>query len=262
MRSAFQTRKLYMSAQLEVNHMEIAQTTPAFGSSDQVAAPRPAPPKAVVDRDRLVSLMLGRDGVAKAFVLVVPVLDAPRASGPSASAAQRAADGADLPHSLPSRSPAAIEPIDDTGHGNSGDVLLISEIVDRLLAEVPSFAPTEQLHSANAGDIVDVISEAEARVLRYLPTNLTASEIAATLFVSVNTVKTHMRHIYAKLDAHRRREAVDNARERGLLTSSRVHTSGIHAPRYPSSSPPQRDERTAQWRQDAALYDGIAVANK
>jgi LuxR family maltose regulon positive regulatory protein len=57
-------------------------------------------------------------------------------------------------------------------------------------------------------------------VLRYLPTNLTASEIAAELTVSVHTVKTHMRRIYSKLDAHRRRDAVERARALGLLPTS------------------------------------------
>ena len=40
--------------------------------------------------------------------------------------------------------------------------------------------------------------------MRYLPSNLKAHEIAAELFVSTNTVRTHLRHIYAKLDAHSR----------------------------------------------------------
>jgi DNA-binding CsgD family transcriptional regulator len=62
------------------------------------------------------------------------------------------------------------------------------------------------------------LTDSEIRVLRYLPTHLTAPEIAAQLYLSVHTVTTHMRHIYAKLGAHRRHEAVDRARARGLLT--------------------------------------------
>jgi LuxR family transcriptional regulator, maltose regulon positive regulatory protein len=61
------------------------------------------------------------------------------------------------------------------------------------------------------------LSEAELRVMRYLPSNLKATEIAAELFVSANTVRTHLRHIYAKLDVHGRSEAVARARELGLL---------------------------------------------
>jgi len=61
-------------------------------------------------------------------------------------------------------------------------------------------------------------------VLRFLPTNLTAGEIASEIYVSVNTVKTHMRNIYTKLNAHSRGEAVECARELGLLSRSvRTH---------------------------------------
>jgi LuxR family maltose regulon positive regulatory protein len=66
----------------------------------------------------------------------------------------------------------------------------------------------------------DELSEAELRVLRYLPGNLRAPEIAAELFVSTNTVRTHLRHIYSKLDAHSRSEAVARARGLGLLAQS------------------------------------------
>jgi LuxR family maltose regulon positive regulatory protein len=63
------------------------------------------------------------------------------------------------------------------------------------------------------------LSEAELRVVRYLPSNLKAPEIAAELCVSGNTVRTHLRHIYAKLDAHDRNSAVTRARELGLLAA-------------------------------------------
>jgi LuxR family transcriptional regulator, maltose regulon positive regulatory protein len=64
------------------------------------------------------------------------------------------------------------------------------------------------------------LSRAELRVLRYLPSNLSGNEIGAELFVSGNTVRTHMRHIYAKLSVHRRSEAVRRARQLGLLAPS------------------------------------------
>ena len=56
-------------------------------------------------------------------------------------------------------------------------------------------------------------------MLRYLPTNLSRHEIAGELSVSVNTVSTHLRSIYAKLGANDRSEAVHRARELRLLTS-------------------------------------------
>jgi LuxR family transcriptional regulator, maltose regulon positive regulatory protein len=61
------------------------------------------------------------------------------------------------------------------------------------------------------------LSQAEARVLRFLQTSLSAPEIARELYVSVNTIRTHMRHLYDKLGAHRRLEAIDRARALGLL---------------------------------------------
>ena len=61
------------------------------------------------------------------------------------------------------------------------------------------------------------LSEAELRIVRYLSSNLKAPEIAAELCVSANTVRTHIRHVYAKLDTHHRNDAVARARELGLL---------------------------------------------
>ena len=63
------------------------------------------------------------------------------------------------------------------------------------------------------------LTGAERRILRYLPTHLSAREIAAQLFCSVNTVKTHQRHVYAKLGANSRTEAVMRARALGMLVS-------------------------------------------
>ena len=61
------------------------------------------------------------------------------------------------------------------------------------------------------------LTHSETRLLRYLPTHLGAPQIAAELFLSPNTVKTHLRHLYRKLGAHNRREAVQHARATGLL---------------------------------------------
>ncbi|MCK9893307.1 LuxR family transcriptional regulator [Frankia sp. AgB32] len=63
----------------------------------------------------------------------------------------------------------------------------------------------------------DRLSDRELAVLSYLPTMLTTAEIAAELYVSVNTVKTHLKSIYRKLDVPRRRDAVHRARELHLL---------------------------------------------
>jgi LuxR family maltose regulon positive regulatory protein len=67
---------------------------------------------------------------------------------------------------------------------------------------------------------LEPLSSTEVRVLRYLPTNLTGPEIARELSVSRNTVKTHIRNLYAKLGVHTRAEAVTRARVLGLLAPS------------------------------------------
>ena len=59
-------------------------------------------------------------------------------------------------------------------------------------------------------------------MLRYLPTNLTTPEIARELTVSPNTVRTHVRHMYAKFGTHHRAETVELARALGLLAPSRT----------------------------------------
>jgi LuxR family maltose regulon positive regulatory protein len=65
------------------------------------------------------------------------------------------------------------------------------------------------------------LTTAELRVLQFLPTHRSLPEIAKELNVSANTVKTHTRAIYRKLDASSRAEAVVRARGSGLLDADR-----------------------------------------
>jgi LuxR family transcriptional regulator, maltose regulon positive regulatory protein len=120
-------------------------------------------------------------------------------------------DGLILPFMLwPSRELLERHPKHRTAHGT-----LITTILDVLAGRAePKRGPGARLR--------DELSAAELRVVRYLPSNLTASEIASELIVSANTVRTHMRHIYAKLDAHTRSEAVARARELGLIAPRAV----------------------------------------
>jgi LuxR family maltose regulon positive regulatory protein len=74
--------------------------------------------------------------------------------------------------------------------------------------------------SARSQAPFQALSDREIRVLRYLPTHLSAPEIARELSVATSTVKTHMRNLYAKLGAHSRAEAVRTARALGLLAPS------------------------------------------
>jgi LuxR family maltose regulon positive regulatory protein len=99
---------------------------------------------------------------------------------------------------------------------------LIWQILDQLAG-----AGTPASPAAEPARLREPISVSEARVLRYLPTSLTAPEIAGQLCLSVNTVRTHTRHLYQKLGAHSRTEAVERARALGLLApASRGHPRG------------------------------------
>ena len=78
--------------------------------------------------------------------------------------------------------------------------------------------------------LIDPLTQTEIRVLRYLPTHLSMHEIANELYISANTVKTHMRHLYAKLGTHRRAEAVKRARALGLLAPAPRTLAGLDRP--------------------------------
>jgi LuxR family maltose regulon positive regulatory protein len=67
--------------------------------------------------------------------------------------------------------------------------------------------------------MLEPLSPREEAILRYLPTTLSNREIASELFVTANTVKTHLRSIYRKLDVASRRDAVDRARDLRLLST-------------------------------------------
>ena len=101
-------------------------------------------------------------------------------------------------------------------HGTA-HAALIAEIQGLLAGNRPAPRPGSQPGSCRSRGPEEQLSDSEIRVLRYLPTHLTGSEIANELFLSANTVSTHTRHLYAKLGVHNRHEAVDRARALGLL---------------------------------------------
>ncbi|HET9540683.1 MAG TPA: LuxR C-terminal-related transcriptional regulator [Candidatus Limnocylindria bacterium] len=93
---------------------------------------------------------------------------------------------------------------------------LLAEILDVLHGS--SLAAKERSTLPPAEEL----SPGELRVLRYLPTNLSRPEIASQLSVSLNTVSTHIRSIYAKLQVRDRSSAVQRARELRLLAAGRT----------------------------------------
>jgi LuxR family maltose regulon positive regulatory protein len=70
---------------------------------------------------------------------------------------------------------------------------------------------------SRAPELRDELSDRELAVLRLLPTALSQREIGSELFVSLNTIKTHLRNIYRKLGVDGRDEAVERARELRLI---------------------------------------------
>ncbi len=92
---------------------------------------------------------------------------------------------------------------------------LLADIVDVLRGERGATVDPEWLSEPAE------LSPSELRVLRYLPTNLTRPEIAQELYVSINTVNTHIRNVYSKLGARDRSSAVRRARELRLLGAGR-----------------------------------------
>ncbi len=93
---------------------------------------------------------------------------------------------------------------------------LLADILDVLHGSSPAAREQSSLPPA------EELSPGELRVLRYLPTNLSRPEIAGELSVSPNTVSTHIRSIYAKLQVRDRSSAVQRARELRLLAAGRT----------------------------------------
>jgi LuxR family maltose regulon positive regulatory protein len=88
-----------------------------------------------------------------------------------------------------------------------------------VLVEAVNAAPAavHQLEPLGAGRLVESLSERELGVLHYLPSPLSYGEIAQELYISPNTLKTHMKNLYRKLEVGSRQEAVTRARALELL---------------------------------------------
>ncbi|MET0865258.1 MAG: LuxR C-terminal-related transcriptional regulator, partial [Nakamurella sp.] len=87
--------------------------------------------------------------------------------------------------------------------------------------EKPTSTTPSETAGRNGSELVDPLSERELDVLRLLTTDLDGPGIARRLFVSVNTVRTHTKSIYAKLGVNSRRAAVRRAAELNILPDNR-----------------------------------------
>ena len=99
--------------------------------------------------------------------------------------------------------------------------------VVRLIGDHPTVPPAfretilrrarQVMAPAAVNELADPLTDRELEILSYLPSRLTNAELAGKCYVSVNTIKTHMAHIYRKLDVANRNEAIIRARQFGLL---------------------------------------------
>lgn len=97
---------------------------------------------------------------------------------------------------------------------SEGDSPERNNYIDRMLQKIGLSA---FVRPSPTQDLLEPLSPRELEVLRLLPTELTAKELANELVISVNTVRSHMKSIYAKLGVHSRRQAVIRASELDLL---------------------------------------------
>jgi LuxR family transcriptional regulator, maltose regulon positive regulatory protein len=190
-------------------------------------------------RTAVAELRLAQDDPRAAAAALAPVLDGSARMGPSRifpilafvleasardalgdpAAARRALERAlDLAEPDGALSSFLLHPapglLERQARHGTAHAALVAEILSLLAGRTPAAPP------AAGQPPLEPVTDSEIRVLRYLPTNLTAPEIARELYVSHNTVKAHMRHLYAKLGTHRRGETVARARALGLLAPS------------------------------------------
>jgi LuxR family maltose regulon positive regulatory protein len=88
-------------------------------------------------------------------------------------------------------------------------------LVQTLAGDAGDAHPASPVHRQ---ELADPLSEREREVLRLLASDLDGPSIARHLVVSLNTVRTHTKHIYTKLDVTNRRSAVSRGHQLGLLS--------------------------------------------
>jgi LuxR family maltose regulon positive regulatory protein len=156
--------------------------------------------------------VLGYPTVVEAYLvagLAHRALDDQRAANEAAERALALAESDRLV--LPFAMTGSAELLEALPRHQTAHAALLTDILDILHGSSPAAQEQSSFPAA------EKLSPGELRVLRYLPTNLPRPEIAGELSVSPNTVDTHLRSIYAKLQVRNRTSAVRRARELRLL---------------------------------------------
>jgi LuxR family maltose regulon positive regulatory protein len=151
----------------------------------------------------------------QALLLEAIARDALRDPGTASRALERALDLAEpgglvFPFLL-HPAPELLErhPRHRTAHGK-----LLDDILDVLRGRL-------SVQESSGDELAEPLTASEQRVLGYLASNLSTGEIGSELYLSINTIKVHLRHIYGKLGVHSRTEAVERARELRLIAGGR-----------------------------------------
>jgi LuxR family maltose regulon positive regulatory protein len=178
----------------------------------------------------LARLLIAEDQAAEAITLLDRLLTAADSSGREGSVVEilmllalAYQAGGDLDKAMPPLA-RALETGVPVGYArlflDEGSPMqaLLRETEQRKLAAdlIPLLRPTSPTPAAEAPPF-DELSQRELEVLRLLATELTGPEIARQMFVSVNTLRTHTKHIFTKLDVSTRAAAVRRAAELGLV---------------------------------------------
>ena len=196
----------------ERGEMRVAAAVLRLAQDDAAAAVRELAP--VLDGSARVGW---RSWLTEAFLLEAIARDALGDPAAAGRAVERALDLAEpdgaLLWFLLHPAPALLE---RQARQHTAHASLLAGLLDLLAGHDPAAPPP----AGGPPGPLEPLSGSELRVLRYLPTHLTAPEIAAELSVSTSTVKTHLRNLYTKLGVHRRAEAVQRARALHLLAPS------------------------------------------
>ena len=236
----------YARAVLELARGRHQEALAAFGGAEKLAAAGVRPDACVTSmRSRMLQTLVRLGQTARAEQVLAELGEGERASAEMRTAAAallleaRARDALGDPAAAGRVLERALDITESTGillpflldpapallerqrRYSAAHPALISQILDLLRGTTRSAPPPgSQPGWARSPSRDEQLTDSETRVLRYLPTHLTGHEIADELFLSVNTVGTHLRHLYAKLGAHSRHEAVARARALGLLAPS------------------------------------------
>jgi LuxR family maltose regulon positive regulatory protein len=103
----------------------------------------------------------------------------------------------------------------------------VADLIDQLPGVADDFRRLVVLRGRAGGiarhqPLVDKLTPRELELLAYLPSRLTFADIAAHSFVSINTVKTHIGHIYRKLGVTDRDAAIERAAQLGLIDPAQI----------------------------------------